>query len=118
MEKQLIVMAGFIALDIVTGLLKALSNKECRSINMREGLIHKLTELFAAAFGIAIDFALPILGISVRFSVFSAMVVYITMMEAGSIIENIGAIYPALGTKLSTVFKDASGHKDDDDGSV
>lgn len=111
--KQLIVLAVFIGLDILTGLVKALARKDFASNAMREGLVHKLTELLAACFGYAADYALPIIGVTVRFSIFSAMIVYIVLMEAGSIIENIGQIYPALGEKMKAVFRDSQGDNND-----
>ena len=111
--KQLIVLAIFIGLDILTGLVKALARKDFASNAMREGLVHKLTELLAAAFGYAADYTLPIIGVTIRFSIFSAMIIYIVLMEAGSIIENIGLIYPALGEKMKSIFRDA---QSDDNG--
>lgn len=109
LQKQLIVVAAFIALDILTGLIKAFSTGNYRSIKMREGLVHKLTETVAIAFGFLADYALPVVGVSISFSIASAMVIYIVLMEAGSIIENIGSINPALGEKLSKLFTDANG---------
>lgn len=111
--KQLLVLAIFIGLDILTGLVKALARRDFASNAMREGLVHKLTELLAACFGYATDYALPLLGITIRFSVFSAMLVYIVLMEAGSIIENICQIYPALGDKMKSIFRDAKGDDND-----
>ena len=112
-KQQLIVLAIFIGLDILTGLVKALARKDFASNAMREGLVHKLTELLAACFGYAADYSLPLIGITIRFSIFSAMVVYIVLMEAGSIIENIGQIYPQLGEKLKSIFRNAQGDDDD-----
>lgn len=106
MQKQIAVVAAFIALDVITGLVKAFATGSYRSIKMREGLVHKLTEAIAIAFGVLADYSLPVIGVSIKFSLFTAMVIYVTVMEAGSIIENIGTINPALGDKLSSLFKD------------
>ena len=112
-RQQLIVLAIFIGLDILTGLVKALARKDFASNAMREGLVHKLTELLAACFGYAADYSLPLIGITIKFSIFSAMIVYIVLMEAGSIIENICQIYPQLGEKMKNIFRDAQGDSDD-----
>lgn len=105
-QKQIAVVAAFIALDVITGLVKAFATGSYRSIKMREGLVHKLTEAIAIAFGVLADYSLPVIGVNIKFSLFTAMVIYVTVMEAGSIIENIGTINPALGDKLSNLFKD------------
>ena len=106
MQKQIIVVFAFIALDVVTGIIKAFSTGSYRSLKMREGLVHKLTECVAVAFGILVDYSLPIIGVTISFSMFSALVIYVVLMESGSIIENVGVISPALGAKLSSLFSD------------
>lgn len=110
MQKQIIVVCAFIALDVVTGIIKAFSSGSYRSLKMREGLVHKLTECVAVAFGILVDYSLPIIGVNINFSMFTALVVYVTLMESGSIIENIGTISPQLGEKLKTLFQDTGGN--------
>lgn len=101
-----ILLAGvFILLDVVTGLIKALTTGTFQSSKMREGLRHKAGEVLAVALGVAIDWALPLLGVTVNYVsalfIFSS---YIVLMEIGSIIENIGVMCPPVGKVLAKVF--------------
>ena len=46
------IVACFIALDLVTGIIKALKDKKFTSTTMREGLLHKCALVLCVAFGI------------------------------------------------------------------
>ena len=50
-----IIVAVFIILDIITGLLKAFKKKEYTSTLMREGLYHKCGSVLCVIFGTLID---------------------------------------------------------------
>lgn len=100
-----ILMAGvFILMDILTGLVKALTKGDFNSQKMRVGLMHKAGELLAVALGLAIDWSLPIMGVQMSISWLSFVAIYIVLMEVASIIENIGIMCPPVGKALSKVF--------------
>lgn len=100
-----ILMAGvFILMDILTGLVKALTKGDFNSQKMRVGLMHKAGELLAVALGLAIDWSLPIMGVQMSVSWLSFVSIYIVLMEVASIIENIGIMCPPVGKALSKVF--------------
>ena len=100
-----ILMAGvFILMDILTGLVKALTQGDFNSQKMRVGLMHKAGELLAVALGFAIDWSLPIMGVQMSISWLSFVSIYIVLMEVASIIENIGIMCPPVGKALSKVF--------------
>ena len=100
-----ILMAGvFILMDILTGLVKALTKGDFNSRKMRVGLMHKAGELLAVALGLAIDWSLPIMGVQMSISWLSFVSIYIVLMEVASIIENIGIMCPPVGKALSKVF--------------
>ena len=100
-----ILMAGvFILMDILTGLVKALTKGDFNSQKMRIGLMHKAGELLAVALGFAIDWSLPIMGVQMNISWLSFVSIYIVLMEVASIIENIGIMCPPVGKALSKVF--------------
>ena len=100
-----ILMAGvFILMDILTGLVKALTQGDFNSKKMRVGLMHKAGELLAVALGFAIDWSLPIMGVQMSISWLSFVSIYIVLMEVASIIENIGVMCPPVGKALSKVF--------------
>lgn len=101
--KSLIVLS-FIACDIVTGVVAALSSGTYDSSKMRTGLWHKLSEIIAVMFCYLCDWALPQFDIQIPVQLFSAVTVYLVVMESGSIIENLGLMFPELGEHLKDVF--------------
>lgn len=110
---QMGVVGVFIVADFVTGIVKAVKGKQFSSENMREGLYHKCAELFAMLFTFYIQFALPKVGFTIDFPISAMIVTYISIMEIGSIIENIGIINPQLVGPLSEIFEKIGGKKDD-----
>jgi len=93
----------FIVLDFFTGLLKAFATGGFSSKIMRRGLFHKLSLLCVLALGWLMEYAQRFvdLGLSFAVPVGTAACVYIILMEAGSILENLSRINPDLrATKL------------------
>ena len=105
MKNKIILVLIFILADLGTGLLKAIQSGTYTSSKMREGLFHKLAELASVAFGYLCDYALPIIGVELPVRLASGVIVYVIIMECGSIIENIGVMSPSLGKYLSGVFE-------------
>lgn len=91
-----VIVVVFIALDLVTGLIKAFKEKNYTSSIMREGLFHKCGSVLCVAFGVLVDYAQRFLDLGISVPVATAICVYITLMECGSIVENIGAINPQI----------------------
>lgn len=102
MEKTVywIVVAAAILLDIITGLIKAFYTKTFSSSVMRQGLFHKLGELLAVAILYGAEIALPMIGVEANLPLFPAGVGYCTLMELGSIIENLRAFTPGIDNIL------------------
>lgn len=90
------VVASFIALDFVTGLIKAFKNKNYTSTVMREGLFHKCGSILCVGFGTLVDYAQQFLDLGVTVPVAVAICTYIVLMECGSIVENLGEINPEI----------------------
>lgn len=89
-----ITVACFIALDFITGLLKAFKEKNYSSSIMRQGLFHKCGSALCVVFGVMVDYGQQFVDIGITVPVASAICGYIILMECGSIMENIGAINP------------------------
>lgn len=89
-----IVVALFISLDFLTGLIKAFKEKIYTSQDMREGLFHKSGSALCVLLGILIDYAQKYFDLGVNIPVTTAICSYIILMECGSIIENLGKINP------------------------
>lgn len=103
--KLFVTVASFILLDIITGLTASIKNGTYRSSVMREGLFHKLGEFLAVAFSYGCEYSFPIVGIDISIPIAKTVLVYIIIMETGSIIENISKISPEVKSILDKTFK-------------
>lgn len=99
----------FILLDIVSGLVKAFASSGFDSSVMRQGAFHKLGEILAICLMAAADYYLPYVGITVGISFSAIGSAYFSVMEIGSIIENIGIINPELVGPLTKIFAKLKG---------
>ena len=98
--KIAIIVASFIAADILTGLIASVRNGEYKSSVMRAGLWSKLGEAAAILLAVLCEWALPIIGVSIQLPIFEGVSGYICIMELGSCVENITKISPQLKTVL------------------
>ena len=114
--KLFVTVASFILLDIITGLTGAIKNGTYKSSVMRQGLFHKLGEFLAVAFSYGCEYAFPIVGIDISIPIAQTVLVYIIIMETGSIIENISTISPEVKIALDKAFKRYSEPYQDTDG--
>lgn len=80
---QVITPLIFSGLDILTGYIQAVINKNVDSKVMREGLLHKCLLIVAIVVGYVVEYAF---GIS---AVAQVITVYICVMEVMSILENL-----------------------------
>lgn len=94
--KAFIVVCCFILADFLTGIVSALWTGTYKSRIMREGLIHKATELFIIGLAFAVEVGFPVVGIDVSIPLTLPVICYIVLMEIGSIIENLCKMNPDL----------------------
>lgn len=100
-----LITAAFVLLDFITGIIKAFKNKEFTSSIMREGLFHKAGSIVVIAFGALVDYAQGFMDLGVSIPLAGAICVYVTLMEIGSIVENVCIINPSLiPDKLQSYF--------------
>lgn len=99
-----IVMCAFIALDVITGLLKAFRDG-FKSRCMRDGLVHKTTEIIIVVLARLIDFASNYLDLGFDIKLTTAVIIYIIVMEISSILENVKCLNPQLFENVKGVFK-------------
>ena len=101
-----IITGAFILFDLITGIIKAFVQNDFKSYKMRQGLFHKCGSLLCVVFGIGVDIAQTYMDLGVSIPVSTAICAYITLMEVGSIIENICVINPEImPNKLLQFFK-------------
>ena len=101
-----ILVVAFICLDIITGLLKAVYEKNLESECIRKGLIHKLGEIIAVAVAFLIEYSQTvILSINFDIPIVKGVCIYIILMEILSVLENICVINPQLREVFSPYLK-------------
>ena len=104
-----IITACFIALDMITGLIKAFKEKSYCSSIMRQGLFHKSGSVLCIVFGVLVDYAQQYVELGVNIPVAISICTYICLMEVGSIIENVVTINPEImPEKLKEYFQKLS----------
>lgn len=86
----------FMALDIVSGVLKAMYTESFESKNMRKGLIHKACEII-----IVVIFELMKIGLNLPAYIVAFASLYIVFMEVYSVSENLDAC----GVKIPSFIK-------------
>ena len=96
MWKPYVITVGFILFDIVTGIVKALSKEGLNSTILRKGLFHKLSEILALLGGYLFELACQYIDIGINMHLSEGISLYICIMEAVSIFENISAVNPKL----------------------
>ena len=90
-----VIVLGFIAFDILTGLIKAKHDGSYNSSIMREGGYHKCMEILAVVGSYGVEYAMQYVDIGIQIPLVGAVVTYICIME------NMCAVNP----ELSALFK-------------
>lgn len=94
--KICIIVGCFIIFDLITGFLKAGYLGDIDSTKLRQGLIHKLSEVIAVIASYLLEYGMHYIHFGVELPVLSVVSVYICTTELVSILENLGDINPAL----------------------
>ena len=113
----LAVAFALIVLDYITGIVKAVCNKNLSSSKMREGLWHKCGFVLAICLAWVIECGEQHVTLPFTVPVLVAVCTYIIVTEITSIIENLGQINPELqSSKFLEIFEDSSTtpHKSED----
>lgn len=95
---QIITPLIFSGLDILTGYIQAVINKNVDSKIMREGLLHKCLLIVAIVIGYVIEYAFNLKLVA------QIITIYICVMELMSILENLKKAGVDLG-KLGEILK-------------
>lgn len=86
----------FMLTDVVSGVLKAIKNRELSSTKAREGIYKKASFILFVAFGYLADFAMEYIDIGFKFPAATTISTLVIVTEAISILENVGSINPEL----------------------
>lgn len=103
---------AFIAIDVFTGVLKAVKNKELNSTKAREGIYKKASFVLFIAFGYLADYAMDYVNMGFNFPAAVTICTMVVVTEAISVLENLGQINPDL-VKLVAPFLSALNKKEE-----
>ena len=83
---------AFMVIDVFTGVLKAVKNKELNSTKAREGIYKKASFILFIAFGYLADYAMDYVDMGFSFPAAATICTLIIVTEAISVLENLGQI--------------------------
>lgn len=87
---------AFMVIDVFTGVLKAVKNKELNSTKAREGIYKKASFILFIAFGYLADYAMDYVNMGFNLSAAATICTLVIITEAISVLENLGKINPDL----------------------
>lgn len=93
---QYAITGAFIAVDIISGVLKAFTTKSWNSSIMRQGLFHKMGFILIIVLALLCDYGQVYLDLGFAIPITKPVLIYIIVTEIGSIIENVSFINPEL----------------------
>lgn len=102
---------AFMAIDVFTGMLKAVKNKELNSTKAREGIYKKASFILFIAFGYLADYAMGYVNMGFNLPAAATICTLVIVTEAISVLENLGKINPDL-VKLVAPFLSALNKKE------
>lgn len=105
---------AFMVIDVFTGMLKAVKNKELNSTKAREGIYKKASFILFIAFGYLADYAMGYVDMGFNLPAASTICTLVIVTEAISVLENLGKINPDL-VKLVAPFLSALNNKEGDE---
>ena len=103
---------AFMVIDVFTGVLKAVKNKELNSTKAREGIYKKASFILFIAFGYLADYAMDYVNMGFNLPAATTICALIIVTEAISVLENLGKINPDL-VKLVAPFLSALNKKEE-----
>lgn len=83
---------AFMVIDVFTGVLKAVKNKELNSTKAREGIYKKASFILFIAFGYLADYAMDYVNMGFNLPAASTICTLVIITEAISVLENLGQI--------------------------
>lgn len=87
-----IVALIFNALDLVTGLVSAVKNKDIQSSKLRDGLFKKVGFMFCYFVAWLVDTQGNVIGFQLGVNILPVIILYVCTTELVSILENISKI--------------------------
>lgn len=99
------VSLGFNSLDVLTGIVSAIKNKDIKSSKLRDGLFKKVGFIFCYFTAWLVDVYGGVIGFKLGVAILPVIVLYVCTTELVSILENISKINSdLLPSKLMELF--------------
>nr|DAJ54221.1 MAG TPA: holin [Bacteriophage sp.] len=99
------IVTAFIAMDIVTGIMQAVANKNLDSTKMRAGMWHKCGFIMVIILAALVEWAMQFIDLGFTLPLFVPVCVFIVLTEIVSIFENVCKLSPELAnSKLAKLF--------------
>lgn len=99
------IVATFVVLDLVTGVMQAVATKTLDSTKMRAGLWHKCGFIMTVVLAALVEWAMQFIDLGFTLPLFVPVCVFISLTEIVSIFENVCKLSPELAnSKLAQLF--------------
>lgn len=99
------IVAAFVVMDLVTGVMQAAANKALDSTKMRSGLWHKCGFIMVVILAALVEWAMQSIDLGFTLPLFVPVCVFIILTEIVSIFENVCQLSPELAnSKLAQLF--------------
>lgn len=99
------IVAAFVVMDLVTGVMQAVANKTLDSTKMRAGLWHKCGFIMAIILAALVEWSMQFIDLGFMLPLFVPVCVFIILTEIVSIFENVCKLSPELtNSKLAQLF--------------
>lgn len=107
---------AFMLIDVFTGILKAVKNKELNSTKAREGMYKKASFIIFIAFGYLADYAMVYVDLGFKFPAAATICTLVILTEAISVLENLGKINPELVALVAPFLSALNNKKEGEEG--
>lgn len=107
---------AFMLIDVFTGTLKAIKNKELNSTKAREGMYKKASFIIFIAFGYLADYAMVYVDLGFKFPAAVTICTLVILTEAISVLENLGKINPELVALVAPFLSALNNKKEGEEG--
>ena len=109
---EIYISLAFMLIDVATGVLKAVKNKDLNSTKAREGIYKKASFILFIAFGYLSEYAMQYVDLGFRFPAGVTVCLLVILTEAISVLENLGNINPDLVSLVAPFLSALNGKKD------
>jgi toxin secretion/phage lysis holin len=99
------IVATFVVMDLITGVMQAVANKTLDSTKMRAGLWHKCGFIMVVVLAALVELTMQFVDLGFTLPLFVPVCVFIILTEIVSIFENVCQLSPELAnSKLAQLF--------------